>query len=500
MTKRINTRPNILSTGTPLFCDLYHLTMAQAWFLDGKAEETKTSEAFFRRCPFGGSYLLTAGLAEFVQWLDNWHFTAEDINYLRGEKNADGTPRFDERFLKFLEGQKLQISINAVPEGELVFPNEPIYSVTGPCWQVDLVEAALLNIFNGQSLVATKAARMVHAGSLDGKERPLLEFGLRRGHELGGFSETRAAFIGGACGTSNTAAAKHYGIPDSGTMAHSYVMSYEKEIDAFKAFMRGNPGNTTLLVDTYDTREGIKNAIRATKETGLPLMGMRVDSGDLAYWAKEARRMVDDEGDNPLFKNVKLVASNDLDEYLIENLLIVQKAPYDILAAGTKLVTAYDTPALGGVFKTKQYMGRPCIKIAEGKTTVPGATNVVRIIRNGMYEGDIICQAHDVDKLIKDDILTQNITSYTVNSLNGTHASFNKGEEAYTLLQPIMQDGKFVHIPEFDLRKLQQRAKSNLAKLDDAYKRLANPHLYGVGMETNLFNLQQNLIKERLGR
>ena len=492
------TRPNILATGTPLFCDLYHLTMAQAWFLDGKAEETKTSEAFFRRCPFGGSYLMTAGLGEFIQWLKNWHFTKDDINYLRNEKNADGTPRFNEQFLEFLENQKIRVSIRAVPEGEIVFPNEPVYSVTGPCWQVDLVEAALLNIFNGQSLVATKASRMVHACSLDGIERPLLEFGLRRGHELGGFSETRAAFIGGACGTSNTAAAKYYGIPDSGTMAHSYIMSYECEIDAFKAFMRANPGNTTLLVDTYETRQGIKNAIQAAKDTGLPLMGMRVDSGDLAYWAKEARKMLDAESDNPLFKNTKMVASNDLDEYLIENLLVIQKAPYDILAAGTKLVTSYDTPALGGVFKTKKYMGNPRIKIAEGKTTIPGETEVIRIVRNGMFEGDIICKTDDC--FVADGVLTNNITSYTLNSLNGTKAEFKAGEHAYTLLNTYVKDGKIIKEPELCLQKLQQRGKENLAKLDDAYKRLSNPHLYGVGLETGLFNLQQNLIKARLGR
>ncbi len=497
MTDFLNVRPNVLETGTPLFCDLYHLTMAQAWFLDGKANEIKTSEAFFRKCPFGGSYLLTAGLGEFLQWLNKWHFSKDDIDYLRKEKNADGTPRFDERFLKFIEGQKLSVCVAAVNEGEVVFPNEPIYSVTGPTWQVDLVEAALLNIFNGQSLVATKASRMAYAASLDGKERPLLEFGLRRGHELGGFSETRAAFIGGATGTSNTAAAKFYGIPDSGTMAHSFVMSYESELDAFKAFMRANPGNTTLLVDTYDTRMGIKNAIQAAKETGLPLMGMRVDSGDLAYWAKVARQMVDMEGNNPLFQNVKMVASNDLDEYLIESLLMLQKAPYDVLAAGTKLVTAYDTPALGGVFKTKQYLNRPCIKIAEGKTTIPGATNVVRIIRDGKFEGDIICMA---DRLpVAEGKLSCNITSYTLNSLNGTRVTFRAGEAAYPLLHTFVRDGEIIEQPELDLKKLQQRGKKNLACLDEAYRRLSNPHIYGVGLESGLFNLRQNLINERLG-
>lgn len=495
----MTTRPNILETGTPLFSDLYHLTMAQALFLDGKANDTKTSEAFFRKCPFGGSYLLCAGLREFAEWLSHWHFTAEDIDYLRAEKNADGTPKFDERFLEFLQEQKLRLSIRAVQEGEIVFPHEPIYSVTGPCWQVDLVEAALLNIFNAESLIATKTARMVTAAASDGRKRPLLEFGLRRGHELGGFSETRAAFIGGACGTSNTAAAKHYGIPCSGTMAHSFVMSYEKELDAFKAFMRGNSGNTTLLVDTYDTREGIKNAIQAAKETGLPLMGMRVDSGDLAYWAGVAKELIDQEKGNPLFRDVKLVASNDLDEYLIENLVMVQKAPYDVFAAGTKLVTAYDTPALGGVFKTKQYMGVPKIKIAEGKTTIPGATDVLRIVRDGKYEGDIICRADD-NNLLHDDVLARDVTSYTLNSLNGAKLTFKKGERAYRLLHTVMKDGVFVMEPEKDLHKLQQQATAHLEMLDDSYKRLAHPHLYGVGLEQGVYQLQQDLVSAHLGR
>ncbi len=498
MTHQTTFRPNLLSNGTPLFCDLYHLTMAQAWFLDGKTEEIKTSEAFFRKCPFGGSYLLCAGLAEFIQWLEQWHFTKDDIDYLRQEKNTDGSAKFDEKFLKFLKNQKLQISISAVEEGEIVFPNEPIYSVTGPTWQVDLVEAALLNIFNSQSLIATKASRMVYAASSDGKKRPLLEFGLRRGQELGGFSATRAAFIGGAVATSNTAAAKYYNIPCAGTMAHSYVMSYEKELDAFKAFMRSNPGNTTLLVDTYDTRQGIKNAIRAAKETHIPLMGMRIDSGDLSYWAKEAQRILAQEGNSPLLKNVKLVASNDLDEYLIENLVIVQKAPYDVLAAGTKLVTAYDTPALGGVFKTKQYQNMPKIKVAEGKTTIPGATNVIRIIRNGLFEGDIICQATD-KTLLKNGILNKDITSYTLNSLNGRCVLFQSGEQAYNLLQPIVLDGKVIKQPEIDLSKLQQQAKNNLDKLDASYKRLTNPHIYGVGLEEKLFCLQQNLVRKHTG-
>lgn len=494
-TYTMKTRPNILETGTPLFCDLYHLTMAQAWFLDGKAEDYKVSEAFFRKCPFGGSYLMAAGLGEFMQWLERWHFSKEDIESLKNDRNEDGSRIFNDEFLQFLEGQELKVTIRAVPEGELVFPNEPVYSVSGPNWQVELAEAALLNIFNAQSLIATKASRMAYAANLDGKKRPLLEFGVRRGHELGGFSETRAAFIGGAAGTSNKAAAKHYGIRAAGTMAHSFVMSYEREVDAFKAFMRGNPHNTTLLVDTYDTREGIKNAIRAAKETGIKLMGIRIDSGDLAYWGNEARRLLCEAG----MPEVRLAASNDLDEYLIENLIMVQKAPYDIFAAGTKLVTAYDTPALGGVFKTKSYMGQPKIKIAEGKTTIPGMTDTLRIIRNGKFEGDVICRAEDTD-LIRDGKLTRNITSYALGSQNGARATFQRGEQAKFLLHPVVEKGKIVNMPELDLQVLQQRGKDNLKMLDSAYKRLANPHLYGVGLEAGLFNLQQDLIRVHSGR
>ena len=224
-------------------------------------------------------------------------------------------------------------------------------------------------------------------------------------------------------------------------------------------------------------------------------MGIRIDSGDLAYWGNEARRLLCEAG----MPDVRLAASNDLDEYLIENLIMVQKAPYDIFAAGTKLVTAYDTPALGGVFKTKSYMGQPKIKIAEGKTTIPGMTDTLRIIRNGKFEGDVICRAEDTD-LIRDGKLTRNITSYALGSQNGARATFQRGEQAKFLLHPVVEKGKIVNMPELDLQVLQQRGKDNLKMLDSAYKRLANPHLYGVGLEAGLFNLQQDLIRVHSGR
>ena len=488
-------RNDILQSGTPFYCDLYHLTMAQAWFSDNKHMEQKTSEAFFRRCPFGGSYLVAAGLQEFVEWIDNWHISQKDIEYLKTLKNADGSEMFKDNFLAFIKDQRLNLNINAVSEGEIVFPNEPVLSVSGPCWQVDMVEAAFLNIFNAQSLIATKASRMVTAASSDGIQRPVLEFGLRRAQDMGCFLPTRAAYVGGCVGTSNVAAARYYGIEAKGTMAHSFIMSYENELDAFKAYLRASVGNTTLLVDTYDTMQGVKNAILASQETGIKLQGIRIDSGDLAYWSKQARKMLDDAN----MEHTKIVVSNDLDEHLIENLIMVQHAPIDIFAAGTKLVTAYDTPALGGVFKTKEYKGEPKIKIAEGKTTIPGATNVVRIVKNGKYEGDIITRSGE--NLIDNGKLSRNIKSYRLNSTTGEYLNFESGQEAYTLLKPIMSGGYIVGQDlDLSLRQIRDDTMRNLNKLDNSYKRLVNSHIYGVGLEQNLFDVQQMLIAQHKER
>ena len=488
-------RNDILQSGTPFYCDLYHLTMAQAWFMDNKHLENKTSEAFFRRCPFGGSYLVSAGLQEFVEWIDNWHISQKDIDYLKTQKNADGSRMFKDEFLEFIKNQRLKLNISAVNEGEIVFPNEPVLSVNGPCWQVDMVEAAFLNIFNAQSLIATKASRMVLAASADGVKRPVMEFGLRRAQDMGCFLPTRAAYIGGCVGTSNVAAAQYYGIEAKGTMAHSFIMSYENELDAFKAYLRASVGNTTLLVDTYDTREGVKNAIKASEETGIKLQGIRIDSGDLAYWSKEARKLLDEAN----MQHTKIVLSNDLDEHLIENLIVVQKAPVDILAAGTKLVTAYDTPALGGVFKTKEYQGRPVMKIAEGKNTIPGATNVIRIIKNGKYEADIVTKS--ADNLIEDKKLKRSIKSVRINSTTMDNSVFEKGQTAYKLLKPIMLDGYIVGQDlDLSLKQLQGETLRNLEKLDTCYKRLSNPHVYNVGLEQSLFTLQQNLIQQHKER
>lgn len=478
-----------IDSGTPFFCDFYHLTMAQAWFEDGTHNKLKTSEAFFRKCPFNGGYLLSAGLGEFLQWVDNWKVTPKDIEYLAKQEDANGDPLFSKKFLEFFLKQKLEVNVQAVAEGEIVFPNEPVLSVSGPSWQVDMVEAAFLNIFNSQSLIATKASRMVNAACADGVKRLLLEFGLRRSQELGCFSATRAAFIGGCVATSNVAAAQYYDIPVKGTMAHSFVMSYEDETEAFKAFLKSAKGNAILLPDTYETRQGIKNTIRASNETGISLMGARIDSGDLAYWYHEARKLYDDAG----MPHVKLVASNDLDEHIIENLIMVQGAKYDTFAAGTKLVTAYDTPALGGVFKTKEYEGAPKIKIAEGKTTIPGATNILRILKDGQYNGDVIFKQGN--EFIENGSLKEDITSFNIKSNEGEKVTFDKGTQAYSLLKPVVVYGNVIaDDKDYSLQQIQKTATNNLAKLGAEYKRLVNPHTYGVGLEQQLKTIQKDLI------
>ncbi|MFV0627531.1 MAG: nicotinate phosphoribosyltransferase [Alphaproteobacteria bacterium] len=484
-------RDNVLQKGTPLFCDLYHLTMAQAWFNDNKHYEDKISEAYFRKCPFGGAYLIAAGLAEFLEWIENWKVTQEDINYLETYKGIDDKPLFTEEFLYFLKNSKLEVNIRSVEEGQIVFPNEPVLVVRGPCWQVDMVEAAFLNIFNSQSLIATKASRIVHAAQSDGINHPVLEFGLRRSQELGSFTQTRASFIGGCVATSNVEAARAYGIPAKGTMAHSYIMTYENELDAFKSFMKSAQGNATLLVDTYDTREGILNAIKASEETKIPLQGIRIDSGDLAYWSKEARKLLNEKG----FEKTKIVISNDLDEYSVENIIAVQKACPDIIAAGTKLVTAYDMPALGGVFKVKEVRSQPKIKIAEGKTTIPGATNVVRIYEDGKFAGDVIVRSTErlVDYANR---LNENLVS-CVQGIEGKKKVFLKGSEAKELLRDTVIGGKVVQSMKVnDLYKLQNRVRENLEQLDESHRRLSNPHLYGVGLSEKLLKIQNKMITQ----
>ncbi len=329
-----------------LLTDLYQLTMAQGYWKKGMAEQEAVFHLYFRKNPFNGGYTVAAGLADAIDLLQHLHFTPEDTDYLGSLRGSKNQPLFEEDFLEYLRQMRFTCDVAAIPEGTVVFPNEPLLRISGPILQCQLLETPLLTIINFQTLVATKAARMVEAAQGD----PVMEFGMRRAQGPdGSLSASRAAFIGGVGATSNLLAGQLFSIPVRGTHAHSWVMSFAEEQDAFAAYASVFPDDSVFLVDTYNTVAGIKKAVEVAKnlrQQGHELIGIRLDSGDLAYLSKEGRRLFDEAG----FPKVSIVASNDLDEYLIQSLKL-QGARIDTWGIGTKLVTAYDQPALGGVYK-----------------------------------------------------------------------------------------------------------------------------------------------------
>lgn len=329
-----------------LLTDLYQLTMVNNYWKLGMHKKKSVFHLFFRKNPFQGQFSITCGLFDAIKYLNNLKFSSSDIQYLGSLNGNDSKPLFSHKFLQFLEAIDFECDIDAIQEGCVVFPNEPIIRVKGPLWQCQLLETTLLNIINFQTLIATKAARIVKAAEGD----DVIEFGLRRAQGPdGGLSASRAAYIGGCHATSNLLAGKTYDIPVKGTHAHSWVMSFGSEIEAFEAYAKAMPNNCIFLVDTYDTIEGTRNAVKvgkALKQKGYRMAGIRLDSGDLSTLSKQARELLDEEG----FHNAAIVASNDLDEYRIAKLK-AEGAKITVWGVGTRLSTAYDQPALGGVYK-----------------------------------------------------------------------------------------------------------------------------------------------------
>ena len=371
---------NAFKPSLSLITDLYELTMAYSYWKSGIAEREACFHLSFRQAPFNGQYAVACGLANAIEYLKKLQFTDADLVYLAQLNGTDDKPLFDRAFLGHLRRLRLSLDVDAIPEGTVVFAHEPLIRVAGPLLTSQIVETALLNMINFQTLIATKSSRICQAAKGD----PVLEFGLRRAQGTdGALSATRAAYVGGCAATSNVLAAKMFGIPVKGTHAHSWVMSFDDELESFHAYAKAMPNNAIFLVDTYNTLDGIRRAIDAGRELrrrGQTFAGIRLDSGDLAYLSIEARKMLDAAG----FPDAQILASNDLDEYLIADLK-QQGATINVWGVGTKLVTAYDQPALGGVYKLtalrdamNQWQHKVKLSDESAKVSIPGILQVRR--------------------------------------------------------------------------------------------------------------------------
>ena len=469
-----------------MLTDLYELTMMYGYYKHDMQDKEVVFDLFFRKSAGKSVYGIAAGLEQIISYIENLHFSDEDINYLRSLN------LFDEDFLKLLTGIKFTGELYAMKEGEIAFPGEPLIRVKAPILQAQLIETAMLNIVNHQTLIATKASRVVYAAQGDG----ILEFGLRRaqGPDAGIYG-ARAAIIGGCIGTSNVLTGQMFDISVKGTHAHSWVMTFPTEIDSFRAYASVFPDSCLLLVDTYDTlRSGVPNAIKVfeeLREGGHKPIGIRLDSGDLAYLSKKARVMLDKAG----FEDVKIFASNDLDEHLIWDLK-AQGAKIDVWGVGTSLITSRDNPALGGVYKLVSEFDAegnelPKIKVSDNpvKITTPAYKKVYRLYNkeNDRALADYIC----LDEEQLDD--SKPLTIFDPNAT--WKRTTLKNYYAKALLHPVFVDGKCVY-KKPNLNEIAAYAKQGIESLWNEYKRLSNPHVYKVDLSQKLYDTKQRLLNE----
>ncbi len=470
-----------------LLTDFYELSMAAGYLEQEKASDTATFDLYYRHNPFKGGYGIAAGLEDAVRAVAEMRFSRDDLDFLRSLKSAAGSRAFSEQFMEYLAAYKFNSSILAVPEGTVVFPNEPILQVSGNLLECQMVETILLCHINFQTLVATKAARIWEAAN----HGTIIEFGLRRAQGPdGALSACRASYIGGADGTSNVLGSALIGIPAQGTHAHSWIQSFASELEAFRAYANSFPDSSTLLVDTYDTlKSGVPNAIRVAKELEKRchrLRGIRIDSGDLAFLSLRARQMLDEEG----LGYVKIVASNELDEYIISDIL-AQGGKIDIWGVGTNLVTGSGEggSALGGIYKMVEHNGRPKIKLSSNpeKMTNPGIKKVVRFYdEQGSMEADALADQSE-------DLSTQEVLIVDPN--NPLRRKRLDSERRLELLQPIIESGRLVY--EFpSLEQIRKRREEQLAHLHETHKRLHNPHEYKVGLTHTLWQQKEQMLNQ----
>jgi nicotinate phosphoribosyltransferase len=461
-----------------LLTDLYELTMAHGYWKLGRAGREAVFHLYFRKIPFDGGYAIAAGLEDAIAWLRRLRFDRADVDYLATLTGSDDKPLFDPAFLDYLLTLEFACDVDAIPEGTAVFANEPLVRVRGPLLQAQIVETALLTILNFQTLIATKAARICQAA----QGEPVLEFGLRRAQGIdGGVTASRAAFVGGCSATSNVLAGRLLGIPVRGTHAHSWIMSFSTEAEAFEACADAMPNNCIFLVDTYDTLNGVRLAAEAgrkLKARGHKMLGVRLDSGDLAYLSIEARKILDDAG----LHDAAIVGTNDLDERTIESLK-QQGAKINVWAVGTRLVTAQDQPALGGVYKLSAVREddgswRYPLKASEtlGKASFPGILQTRRYSRSGMFTADMIY--HEPDGVPPAPVIVDPKDPTRRRAIDPSSA----GQD---LMVPVFRGGRCVYeCPP--LPSVRRRTAEQLSRLHPAIKRLLNPHEYPVGPEQSL--------------
>jgi nicotinate phosphoribosyltransferase len=456
-----------------LYTDYYELSMAQGYFYTGKMDENAVFDYFFRTNPFGGGFLVFAGLADLLDSILMFKYSEENLNYL----TAKG---FKAEFIEYLKNFRFKGKIYSVREGEIVFPNEPIVRIEGNLIETQLIETILLNILNFQSLIATKAFRI----SLVTREKPFTDFGLRRAHGTGGIQASRAAVIGGASATSNVFAGFRYNLPVMGTMAHSWVQSFEDELTAFRKYAEINPGTTVLLVDTYHTlKSGVPNAItvaKELKERGHRLVGIRLDSGDLAYLSKKSRNMLD-EAD---LKDVKIFVSNQLNEYVIKS-LEDQGAPIDGFGIGTELVTGHPDAALDGVYKLAECNDQPRMKISENieKVTLPGKKLLYRY-----YDAE--------GRFLRDGILLENEDPDQCTRIyDNFHPERSTGVSNLKreLIQEVVMENGEIKKPSPSPIEIHAYLESRALHLPNEHKRFIMPHIYKVGISKALLELRNEL-------
>ena len=476
---------NIYKTSLSLLTDLCQITMSYGYWKKGIHDKEASFNVFFRKNPFNSGYAVCCGLEYIIDYLNSYKFSNSDIDYLSSLKSDSGTKLFEKKFLDFLREFKFTCDVDAIEEGRIIFPNEPILRVSGPIYQCQLIESALINIFNFQTLISTKASRMFYASNGE----PILEFGLRRAQGIdGSLSASRASYIGGCSKTSNVLAGKIFNIPVSGTHSHSWVLAFDSEISAFQNYAQVMPDNCVLLVDTYETMKGVKNAIIVAKELekrNKKLFGIRIDSGDLAYLSKKARKLLDKEN----LEYVKIIASNDLDEFILESLKH-QKAKISVWGIGTKLITAFDNPSLGAVYKLsalKNDRGKweKKLKLSEQKIKInnPGVHQVRRFIKDGMFNGDMIYDTSS--SIIKEKMIDPNDST--------KFKKFKEESDYEELLKKIFKKGNLVYkSPKID--QIKKKLHIDLERLDNSHKRLDNPHVYPVGLEESLFMERKKMI------